>query len=127
MSGTAAPSEPVVVVVDDDADIRGMLDFALATAGWRVVGAADGQEALDQLRGGLRPCVVLLDLTMPRMSGSQFLSALRADPSLADTAVVVLSGDGNVSQKANALGTAGYLRKPLDLDTLYDTVRRFCP
>jgi len=126
MSGTGN-KEPVVVVVDDDADIRGMLDFALVTAGWRVVGAADGQEALDRLRGGLRPCVVLLDLTMPRMSGSQFVAALRADPRLAATAVVVLSGDGNVSQKAVALGTDGYLSKPLDLDTLYDTVRRFCP
>lgn len=127
MTEVRAERDPLVVVVDDDADIRGMLDFALATAGWRVVGAADGLEALDHLRRGLRPCVVLLDLTMPRMSGSQFLEELRSDPELAGTAVVVLSGDGNVGQKAVALKTSGYLRKPLDLDTLYDTVRRFCP
>ena len=121
-------SEPrrLVVVVEDDADIRDMLHFALDSGGWDVADASDGQEALDKLRGGLRPCLILLDLTMPRMNGQQFLDALRADAALGHAAVVVLSGDGNVSQKAAALQTDGYLRKPVDLDTLYATVRRYC-
>lgn len=116
----------LIVVVEDDADIRDMLHFALDSGGWAVADAADGQQALDKLRAGLRPCLILLDLTMPRMNGQQFLDALRADAGLGHAAVVVLSGDGNVSQKAAALHTDGYLRKPVDLDTLYATVRRYC-
>jgi len=116
----------LVVVVDDDADIRDMLHFALDSGGWAVADASDGQEALDKLRAGLRPCLILLDLTMPRMNGQEFLDALRADTALGKAAVVVLSGDGNVSLKAAALKTEGYLRKPVDLDTLYATVRRYC-
>ena len=113
-----------VLVVDDDFDIRQMLSLALELDGFRVLSAANGEEALSLLRQGPRAELILLDLMMPVMNGSQFRTEQRRDPDLWAIPVVVLTGNGSAG---NAVaGAAGYLRKPIDVDDLLATVRTVC-
>jgi CheY-like chemotaxis protein len=115
-----------VLVVEDDADIRDMISQILEFEGYPVRTASDGSDALEQIRDGGRPGLILLDLMMPVMTGWQFRAAQLEDPALADIPVVVISGDGTVAAKAGAMNAAGFLRKPVDLTTLLETVGRFC-
>jgi CheY-like chemotaxis protein len=115
-----------VFVIEDDADTREMLGQVLEIEGYDVVSAGDGQDALRRLRAEPTPSVILLDLMMPGMNGWQFRDEQRRDPTLAAIPVVVLSGDDGVERKASALGVSGYLRKPIDLGTLLDTLSRYC-
>src|SRR5437764_1502214 len=86
LAATHHPESPagpnLVLVVDDDFDIREALSDVLAPEGYSVLTAADGGEALERLRGGVRPAVMLLDLMMPRVSGVEVIDALRKDESL---------------------------------------------
>ena len=115
-----------VLVVDDDGGIRGVLSQILEDEGHRVRSAANGLEALRQLEGPERPCLILLDLMMPVMNGWEFMSRRSENDSLADIPVVVISADQNVGENAAALGATGYLEKPIDLNVLLDTVQRYC-
>ncbi len=115
-----------LLVVEDDYDIRYALALVLESEGFTVVGAANGQEGLERLRSGERPCLILLDLMMPTMDGWQFRAQQAGDPALGSIPVVVISADGKVPQKAAALGAAAYLKKPIDFDALIETVRRYC-
>ena len=116
-----------MLVVDDDRDIRDVLTDALEAEGYRVVTAADGQEALDWLRKGIaRPCVVLLDLMMPRLDGIQFRTETLKDPELAALPVVVLSADPTIINTARSLNFAGSLRKPVALEALLAAVHAHC-
>ena len=71
------PAGDIVLVVDDDADVRESLELVLRDAGYDVFLAEDGQAALDMLGFGLRPAVILLDLMMPRLNGLEFLEQFR--------------------------------------------------
>ena len=114
-----------VLVVDDDRDIRDMLNLALELGGYQVRTAASGAEALRQLREAGDVGVILLDMMMPEMNGWEFRTRQTLDPAIASVPVVILSGDGNIEQKAAALGAAAYVKKPIDLDTLFATVGRY--
>jgi CheY-like chemotaxis protein len=118
---------PRVLVVEDDFDIRAMIELALELEGFEVTAAANGRDALERLRSGYVPGVILLDLMMPVMNGWEFRDAQRADPALAGIPTVILSGDGNVAEKTVALAAAAFIRKPLDLDELHAAVRSLCP
>src|SRR5262245_43368027 len=98
------PAEPppaqAVLVVADSIDTRDSLAFLLRrVGGYQVSTAADGQEALDRLRAGPRPGLILLDLLMPAMDGWEFCRRLRQDPALASIPVVVVSGVGDCPEK----------------------------
>jgi len=114
----------VVLVVDDDADIRDMIAQALELEGWRVVGAANGDEALRAARQGPRPDIILLDLWMPVMNGWEFMEAQHHDAALAAIPVVLISGDERLQEKAALARVAGFLKKPMDLIELLDAVGR---
>ena len=114
----------VVLVVDDDPDIRLMIAQALELEGWSVTGAANGAEALRALREGTRPVVVLLDIMMPVMNGWQFMDEQRRDPALATIPVVLISGDERLPEKASEAHVAGFLKKPMDLWALLEVVQR---
>lgn len=114
-----------LLVIDDDHDILLSLQDALEAEGYRVITAASGREALEYLRQGLRPDLILLDLMMPEVSGWAFLARQRGDASLASIPVVVISGQGLSAHQVAQLGVAAYLPKPVDLDMLLDTVARF--
>ena len=118
-----SPAAPdLVLVVDDDFDIREALTDVLASEGYSVVTAADGGEALEQLRGGVRPAVMLLDLMMPRVSGVEVIDALRKDQSLSHIPVVVCSA--NRGYGPDDLGVHDVLRKPVSVEELLDAVAR---
>jgi CheY-like chemotaxis protein len=114
----------LVLVVDDDPDIRDMIGQALELEGWSVVGAANGEEALRVARRGPRPDVILLDLMMPVMNGWEFMDEQRRDSVLATVPVVLISGDERLTEKAAKARVAGFLKKPMDLVELLDTVQR---
>jgi len=120
-----------VLIVEDDADTRGMLAALLATEGFHTVAAEDGLEALHLLRTVRHrapevPCLVLLDLKMPRLSGTEFRRAQLGDPTVASVPVAVMSGATDAEQGAKALGAVATVTKPIDFDLLLDVVRRYC-
>jgi CheY-like chemotaxis protein len=115
-----------VLIVEDDLDIRETLAEILQDEGYPVATAANGREAMAHLRSRAPTCVILLDLMMPIMNGWEFRAEQQQDPALAQIPVVVVSGDGNVAQKAASLSVDGYLAKPIDLDRLLDTVAAYC-
>jgi DNA-binding response OmpR family regulator len=120
-----------VLIVEDDRETREMLAAILATKGFHAVSAEDGLEALHLLRTVKRrapniPCLVLLDLMMPRLSGKEFRRAQLGDPVVASVPVAVMSGATDVEQRARALGAVATVTKPIDFDVLLDVVRRYC-
>ncbi|MGC4122157.1 MAG: response regulator [Myxococcales bacterium] len=117
----------LVLIVDDDADIRWSLEFVLEDGGYRVTTAANGAEALRSLRsGGPLPDVILLDLRMPVMDGQQFRETQLRDPALAHVPVVALSGDADLAARSRAMGIERFLLKPVNLDRLLTELGRYC-
>jgi len=115
-----------VLLVEDDHDVRETIAEVLADEGYLVVTAIDGHQALQQLRDGLRPFAILLDLMMPGMNGHQFRTEQRAEPAaIADIPVIVLTADRLIEQKANELAAAAYLKKPTPLTDLLETLAKF--
>jgi CheY-like chemotaxis protein len=117
-------SSHMILVVDDDADIRDTLSEVLRNAGMVVVTAADGLEALRILRGGLSPCLVLLDLMMPIMDGYEFLEVQRSDPALARIPTAVITAGFAVD--STRTGDAPLVRKPVGLKRLMAIIDRYC-
>jgi CheY-like chemotaxis protein len=119
----ASESESSVLIVEDDAATRDALSIILEDEGFRVTTAANGREAIDLLQGSYRPNVILLDLMMPVMDGWQFRAAQKQLPAAESIPVVVLSADGNIRQKASAIGAANYLQKPVEIDDLLQALQ----
>jgi CheY-like chemotaxis protein len=117
---------PVVLVVEDDADLRDSLCMLLELDGFRSVGACNGQEALGYLRAHAAPCLILLDLMMPVMGGAEFREHQLADSALARVPTIVLSALDAAAQQQAVGAAAGYLPKPVPPDLLSRTVRRLC-
>lgn len=117
-------SQFTILLVEDDPDVREALGETLRDHGYDVQTATDGQNALEVLRGGLHPGLILLDLMMPRMSGIEFRAVQRSDPDLADFPVVLLSADARMEEKARGLEVQGAIRKPIDMDQLLSTIER---
>ena len=120
-----------VLIVEDDPDVREMLAALLVTEGFHAVAAEDGLEALHLLRAVRHrapqiPCLILLDLMMPRLSGNEFRRAQLGDPTVAAVPVAIMSGAVDIEQRAQALGAVATLAKPIDCEVLLDVVRRYC-
>jgi CheY-like chemotaxis protein len=120
----SATRSPSILVVDDDEDNREVLGEVLGEAGYSVVCARDGAEAL-QLLGQLRPDVILLDLHMPIMDGLEFRAAQRRDPSLALIPTVVMTAADRFKDRMAELAPAETLRKPVKLAKLLSIVERY--
>ena len=118
----AARGGPVVLVVEDEPAIRALLRDVLEDAGYAVREAADGEAALRAARAA-RPALVLLDLHLPRTGGWTFAAAYRREPG-PRAPIVVLTADADAEAQAAALGAAGHLPKPFDLDELLALVGR---
>ena len=93
---------------------------------YSVVTAADGDEALDHLRGGTAPCLIVLDLDMPRKDGWEFRSEQIRDPKLAAIPTIISSSGDDVKQKAAALSIEGYFENRADFDAFLELVGRYC-
>jgi CheY-like chemotaxis protein len=115
---------PILVVEDDEA-LRTLLSDALQGAGYAVLAANSGTEALQLLRSArVLPKLILLDLVMPEMDGGQFCEQLSLLDDCRCIPVFVLTGAGAARAKAETLGAALIFRKPLELSTLLDAVSR---
>ncbi len=115
-----------VLVVDDDPFIRSLLAAWLQEAGYGVVMAADGQQALERVRED-RPDIILLDLTMPRLDGYAVVRWLRQRPETRGLPILVVSADVRAHQKLAGLRVEGILSKPFDLDEVLDRVQQYVP
>ena len=115
-----------LLVVEDDSLTRETMAFILQEEGYTVAEAGNGLEAMEQLRQGFRPEVILLDLSMPAMNGWAFCIELQRNPVLAGTPVVVISGVTDPAPAAGFLHAAGSLRKPFNAGQLLAAVEHFC-
>jgi CheY-like chemotaxis protein len=108
-----------VVLAEDDPDARRLLARGLTRRGWSVEAVATGAEAL-RAAGAGAPDVVVLDWTMPEMTGGEVCAALRADPSTAGIPVVLLTGRSHPDEvdAGLAAGAAAHVTKPVSLDEL---------
>jgi CheY-like chemotaxis protein len=121
-------SRPILLVEDDRMDAmtvkRAMRELNVANP---LVHAANGEQALEYLRNDDydKPCVILLDLNMPRMNGIEFLEAAKADEHLKKIPVVVLTTSGEKRDIIDSfnLNAAGYMVKPLDYEKFVETMR----
>ncbi len=114
-----------VLIIDDDDDIRLIAGMSLGrVGGMEVIDAPGGAEGVRKAREE-HPDVILLDMMMPLMDGSETLKALRSDPATATTPVIFLSckAVGAEMDRMMGLGAAGVLLKPFDPRTLSDEVR----
>lgn len=125
-----SPPDPVtdaeILVVEDDALSREAMIDVLEAEGYRVESVVNGQEALDYLHGGRRPCVILLDLAMPVMDGATFRQQQLQEPELAGIPVVVMTGVDESAQQAFAVAATHYFLKPYSARDLLDTIARYC-
>jgi CheY-like chemotaxis protein len=114
-----------VLLADDDQDVRSLLARALRDDGFEVVEAGDGAEALERIeetRGAgsyhSLPHVIVTDLRMPRVSGLEMMERLRQTGLDVPVVVVTAHGDAVTVRRAERLGAAAVLHKPIDLDDL---------
>jgi two-component system, OmpR family, phosphate regulon response regulator PhoB len=112
-------SRGLVLIVDDERDLRTLLDFNLRQAGWRTAQAATGAEALARARA-LEPSVVILDLNLPDVSGIDVCRQLRADDQTRELPILMLTARGAEEDRVAGfeVGADDYLAKPFSLREL---------
>jgi len=120
------PAHRTILLVEDDPDIRDGIADILRGTGRTVVEAEDGQVALDKLEELARPCLILLDLRMPRVDGFEFLRRLNEHPDAPDFPVLVLSAHARVDAAQQYPGVLGTLRKPFPVESLLSWVNAYC-
>lgn len=113
-----------IFVIEDDLHIRESLTEVLEIEGFNVFSAVNGQDALDILRQGERADLILLDLMMPVKDGFQFKQEQEQDPALSKIPVIIMSANGNLSAKKELIGVKDYLKKPIDLEALLQTINK---
>lgn len=115
-----------ILVVDDSPTVRKLIAGKLEKCGHQVVCSSDGVEAMVQLEG-MRPDLVLLDITMPRMDGYQVCKLIRGNPATKDVPVVMISGKDGFFDKVRGrmAGTSGYITKPFGPETLMKAVESY--
>jgi len=124
MPGT---SSKMVMIVDDEVDVRDGLSEFLQSMGYQTRAACNGRDALSQLRTTTRlPDAIVLDMMMPTMDGLSFRWEQLADRRLADIPVMILSASGHCQATAIELQTAGCLKKPVRPEELLEALMRIC-
>jgi len=114
-----------ILVVEDDVDLRQMIKTMLQGVG-EVTLARDGQEALDLLRSGFRPNVIVTDLMMPRIDGLTLAKTLKGDPNIGNIPVVMLTAKGGPMDMVTGInaGARHYVTKPFKAADLLDKVKK---
>jgi len=120
-------SKPILLVEDDDVDAlttkKALREINVVND---IVHTIDGEEAIAYLKNGKpKPCVILLDLNMPKMNGFEFLRIVKADENLKKIPVIVLTTsdtDQNIIESYE-LGVAGYITKPVDYKQFVEAIR----
>ena len=121
-------SKPILLVEDDCVDVmtvkRALKELDVANP---LISTGDGEEALDYLHNdtATRPCVILLDLNMPRMSGIEFMKIAKADDSLKTIPIIVFTTSNTDQDITHSfeLGAAGYMVKSVDYNKFIETIK----
>ncbi len=121
-------SKPILLIEDDNVDVmtveRVFRDLKIAN---QLVSTSNGEQALEYLRtnGNKKPCVILLDLNMPKMNGTEFLKIVKTDEALKKIPVVVLTTSSQQRDVVESfkLGAAGYMVKSVDYGKFVETIR----
>jgi CheY-like chemotaxis protein len=113
----------IILIVEDDHDIRVLLRDLLESDGFDVLTATNGKEAFDILRTAEKPALIFLDILMPIMDGHEFLKLIRADTFLASIPVVVTSA---IAHPEGIEGARSFSRKPFDLGQILKVAREYC-
>jgi CheY-like chemotaxis protein len=115
-----------ILVVEDDADVLGILISSLEGEGYTVVAATDGRQALERA-GSSSPDLILLDMMLPVMSGYDVMPALKADPLTAAIPVVGISARATAADVAQArrLGMDAYITKPFRISEVLETIQAY--
>jgi DNA-binding response OmpR family regulator len=111
----------LIIVVDDDPNIRELLGIHLRNAGHEVVTAKDGIEGGHAILKR-RPDLIVTDAEMPHMTGFELVEALRADPALSSIPVVMLTSRADWDERGKGLGIEGYVTKPIRSDNLLHVI-----
>jgi CheY-like chemotaxis protein len=121
-------SRPILLVEDDAVDVmtvkRALKDIQVTS---ELVPIGDGEQALAYLRddGNAKPCVILLDLNMPKMNGTEFMRIVKADEALRKIPIIVLttSNSNQDISKSFELGAAGYMLKSVDYKKFMEIIK----
>ena len=113
-----------ILTVDDSASVRQMVGFTLRGAGYEVIEAVDGQDALTRLDAPIS--MVITDLNMPRMDGIQLIKNIRSKPALRFLPVVMLTTESQDTKKqeGRAAGATGWIVKPFTADQLLGVLKK---
>lgn len=117
MSSQSGTSRSILLVEDDEI-VRRAIQMVLEWEGYQVECASNGQEALDALRGGSRPALILLDVMMPVLDGEQFRQEQLRDPRIASIPVIVVSA----ASFAEAVNAVHHIHKPFEVQELLDAI-----
>src|SRR5688572_24980484 len=121
MDTPSKTSGNLILVVEDDPDHLKALTSMLMDGGYEVAAAANGLQAMERLRWGLRPRVILLDMRMHVMNGWEFRRELSRDPALSSTPVLIMSGGPLKAE--DLVGCAGWIVKPVTRVELFEKVK----
>jgi len=115
-----------ILVVEDDSDMRALINRHLLNAGYVVRAAANGLEAAAACLT-VTPDLIVSDVHMPRMSGFEMIAILKSEPAMAEIPVIFLTADSKGRAKGNKLGAVEYLTKPLKVEDLLRSVAKHMP
>ena len=111
-----------ILIIEDEPDIADVLSTILFLHGHETTTAEHGADALERMRGGLRPSIILLDLMMPVMDGQAFLAEIERTPAFRDIPVIVFSGDHGRVLAAHGGSIVARLLKPVEIESLLATI-----
>lgn len=118
-----------VLIVDDSVTMRDMVAFTLTGAGFQVVKAGDGNEAVGKLTNGSKPDLVVTDLNMPGMDGISLIREIRKMPTLKFTPILMLTTESSDDKKAEgrAAGATGWIVKPFNPEQFLKVLKKVLP
>lgn len=116
-----------ILAVDDSKTMREMVSFTLKEAGFEVIDAEDGKQAVEKLKA-IKVDVVITDLNMPNMNGFELIRHLRSDPAYKMAPILMLTteGDDQKKQEGKSAGATGWIVKPFHPEKLVQVVKKVC-
>ncbi len=115
---TAGP----ILVVDDDHNLRQIIQWVLEEEGYTVATAIDGKEAVE-LAIAQQPALLVLDMGLPLLSGNEVAAQVRSHYGI-DIPVMLITADGHIEEKSRQVGVSSFLRKPFEIDDLVAAVKQ---
>ncbi|HKN88433.1 MAG TPA: response regulator [Nitrospiraceae bacterium] len=118
-----------VLIVDDSATMRQMVNFTLTGAGFTVVEAGDGADAVKKLTAGTKPNLVITDLNMPNMDGISLIKEIRKMGTLKFTPILMLTTESTDDKKkeGQAAGATGWIVKPFNPEQMLKVIAKVLP